>query len=119
MAKVAIVTPQLPAAGGKMGGVGTFALHWSQLLQQAGEDVTLVLTNTWLDVEFDASWRNYLEDQGLEIIELMGRGDSPDRQPDIQSLEMSERVADLIAPFSAAYFQDGMATIPIRRRRLP
>jgi hypothetical protein len=121
IAKVAVLTSELPGPGGMMGRVGTFTLHWSRLLQQAGEDVTVVLTHFWRGTVFAASWRTFLEDRGIRIIELVERDYPEDRQPYLGPLDMSERVADLLEPFSAVYFQDyaGVATILIRRGRLP
>src|SRR5262245_4513811 len=121
MANVALVTTELPDPGGAMGGVGTFTLHWAQLLQQAGEDVTVVLARLWRGTVFNASWRRWLERRGLTVLELVDRDYPVDRQPYYSALDMSERLADQLTPFAAVYFPDyaGLATLMIRRGRLP
>lgn len=121
MAKVAVVTFELASPGGKMGGVGAFTLHWAQLLQRAGEEVTVFLAHVAKPMAPAPAVMEQLAALRLPVVELHDGGPSEQRSPHLPALALSERLAELLRAFDVAYFPDypGFAAVPARRRRLP
>lgn len=107
MAKVAIVSYDVQTIFGKAGGVGAFTTRWADLLRQAGEDVTIVLTRTdWEPMRVDAPWRARYQANGIGLIELQAPPPSATRWPEVPALRMAEIAAPVLRGFDIVYFQD-------------
>jgi len=120
MARTALVTYDFPGILGNAADAGTFVLHWARLLREAGEDVTVVATRLECEpMSADQKWRDVYHRLGCEFVELAGRPPSENRWPHLPTLDLSDRVAEAVAGFDVAYFQDwaNLALITVRRKR--
>lgn len=107
MARVALVSHDVPTIRGRSGGVGTFVAHFSQLLREQGHEVTIVLTRQETEpTVVDELWRNRYESRDIRLIELHNTPPSRLRWSDVWPVRLSEQVAPLLREFDVAYFQD-------------
>jgi glycosyltransferase involved in cell wall biosynthesis len=105
--KTVIVSPEIIGPH-KNGGIGTFATHWSTLLREAGDEVTLIYTG-----ELSApreSWIGRYDARGIEVIHACER-ELQDWQFNYEwFVRRSEAVSARIPPDAQiVYFQDWQA----------
>jgi glycosyltransferase involved in cell wall biosynthesis/GT2 family glycosyltransferase len=119
MAKVAIVSYDVQTIRGKAGGVGAFTTRWANLLREAGDDVTIVMTRTdWEPMSVDLQWRTRYQAMGISLIELQSPPPSPTRWPEVPTMRISELAAPILKGFDIVYFQDwGNAGFHLLRER--
>jgi glycosyltransferase involved in cell wall biosynthesis/GT2 family glycosyltransferase len=119
MARVAIVSYDVQTIRGKSGGVGAFATRWANLLRQASDDVTIVMTRTdWEPMSVDPQWRVRYQANGISLIELQSPPPLPTRWPEIATMRVSELAAPVLRNFDIVYFQDwGNAGFHLLRER--
>jgi glycosyltransferase involved in cell wall biosynthesis len=119
MARVAIVSYDVQTIRGKSGGVGAFTTRWANLLRQAGDDVTIVMTRTdWEPMSVDPQWRVRYQANGISLIELQSPPPLPTRWPEVATMRVSELAAPILRNFDIVYFQDwGNAGFHLLRER--
>jgi glycosyltransferase involved in cell wall biosynthesis len=107
MARVAIVSYDVQTIRGKAGGVAAFTTRWANLLRQAGEDVTIIMTRTdWDPVSVDSQWRARYQAAGISLIELQSPRPSTTRWPEVPTMRVSELAAPILKNFDIVYLQD-------------
>lgn len=107
MARVAIVSYDVQTIFGKAGDVGAFTTRWAQLLRQAGESVTIVMTRVDLDpMRVDPKWRARYQAAGIGLIELQAPPPSKARWPEVPAMRVAELAAPVLKGFDVVYFQD-------------
>jgi glycosyltransferase involved in cell wall biosynthesis len=107
MARVALVSHDVPTIRGRAGGVGAFVAHFSTLLRERGDEVTIVLTRQETEpTRIDAKWREIYAARGIGLVEIHNTPPSADRWSDAWTSRLSEHVAPLLRGFDVAYFQD-------------
>lgn len=97
-----------------------FMMQWGTLLQQAGEDVTLIsLSLPPAPPAIPPAWSARAQAAGLKLIEIPAPT-VPHRWPTIPALELSEAVAEAVAGFDIVYFQDfaNAGLVRLREQRL-
>jgi len=107
MAKVALVSYDVQTIFGRGGGVGAFVTRWANLLQQAGEHVTIVMTG--IDsalMRVDPNWRVRYRENGISLIELQVPPVISKRRPDVPTMRLAEIVTPALHDFDVAYFMD-------------
>ena len=107
MARVAIVSYDVQTIFGKAGGVGAFTTRWANLLRQAGESVTIVMTRIdWEPMRVDPNWRVRYKGNGISLIELQAPPALPTRWPEVPTMRLAEIAAPVLQSFDIVYFQD-------------
>jgi glycosyltransferase involved in cell wall biosynthesis len=107
MARVAIVSYDVQTIRGKAGGVAAYTTRWANLLREAGEDVTIVLTRTdWEPTAVDPQWRERYKAAGISLIELQSSRPVATRWPEVPTMRVSELAATVLKDFDIVYFQD-------------
>jgi glycosyltransferase involved in cell wall biosynthesis len=107
MARVAIVSYDVQTIFGKAGGVGAFTTRLANLLRQAGESVTIVMTRCDMDpLRVDVEWRARFQSAGIDVIEVQSTPPSNTRWPDVPTMRVSEHAAPVLRAFDVVYFQD-------------
>jgi O-antigen biosynthesis protein len=107
MARVAIVSYDVQTIFGKAGGVGAFTTRWANLLRQAGEAVTIVMTRVDHEpMRVDPAWRARYQAQEISLIELQAPPPLPTRWPEVPTMRMGEIAAPVLRGFDIVYFQD-------------
>lgn len=107
MSRVAIVSYDVQTILGKSGGVGVFTTRWANLLRQAGETVTIVMTR--IDCEpmrVDPEWRARHQSNSISLIELQAPPGLSTRWPEAPSMRISEIAAPVLKGFDVVYLQD-------------
>lgn len=107
MAKVALVSHDVPAVGGRSGGVGTFVKNWARLLRSRGDEVTIIRADAHPDSPgLDARWAENYRNWGIECIEVCNDPPRADRWPEAWAMRLSEKLHPFLAGCDVAYFQD-------------
>jgi len=106
MSHTVLVTPQIPVAYVN-GGIGTFVGHFSRLLREHNEHVTLLFTEP---PQTPASlWRPYFQKQGIDVISLTDKmGEPLPRCP--RFIHIADQVVKLMPrDATVVYFADWRA----------
>ncbi len=107
MAKVAIVSYDIQNIFGRAGGVGAFVTRWANLLRQAGDEVTIVMTRADREpMRVDTEWRARCQMNGISLIEVQAPPPLATRWPEVPAMRVSELTAPFLGAFDIAYFQD-------------
>jgi glycosyltransferase involved in cell wall biosynthesis len=119
MARVAIVSSDVQTIFGNAGGAGAFSTRWANLLRQAGETVTIVMTRADREpMRVDPRWRALYQKNEISLIELQAPPALATRRPEIASMRMAEIAAPVLRVFDIVYFQDqGNAAFDLVRAR--
>jgi glycosyltransferase involved in cell wall biosynthesis len=119
MANVAIVSYDVQTILGKAGGVGAFTTRWANLLREAGESVTIVMTRSdWEPMAVDVNWRARYRASGISLIELQAPHALPTRWPEVAAMRMAEIAAPVLKGFDVIYVQDwGNSAFHLLRER--
>jgi GT2 family glycosyltransferase/glycosyltransferase involved in cell wall biosynthesis len=119
MARVAIVSYDVQTIFGEAGGVGAFTTRLANLLRQAGESVSIVMTRIdWEPMRVDAEWRARFQTMGIDLIELQSPPPLTTRWPEVPTMRVAEIAAAALKGFDVVYFQDwGNAAFHLVRER--
>lgn len=120
MARVAIASYDVQNIFGKAGGVATFTTRWANLLRQAGEAVTIIMTRMdYEPMRVDVEWRARYQSNGISLIELQVPPALPTHWPEVPAMRLSEIAAPVFKSFDIVYFQDwgNTAFHLVRQRR--
>src|SRR6476619_325372 len=100
MSKVALVSHDVQTVQGRAGGVGAFVTHFSTLLREAGEQVTIILARAEPEPrEVDEVWRARYRSRGIQLIERHNTLPRPDRWCGAWPLTLAEQVGPSLADF--------------------
>lgn len=107
MSRVAIVSYDVETINGRSGGVGAFTTRWANLLRQAGEMVTIVMTRIDREpMRVDPEWRVRYQSNDIALIELQAPPGLGTRWPEVPTMRMAEIAAPVLKGFDIVYFQD-------------